>query len=78
MKTSVVNRLANDFLAWSGGFAPNSEEQISVYTDYARPIEISSSTAWAILAEWLRRQAHPHGGQESLKVGRNVDQQRLI
>ena len=49
--------LIADFTKWSGGFPPESRDQITVYLDYALPIVDTDSSsrfdALLLLQEWL-------------------------
>ena len=55
--------LLDNFRTWSGGFRPESEDQIVVYLDYALPIPVGSfhgavpdrEFARVLLEEWMNR-----------------------
>ncbi len=48
-------QLIEDFLAWTGGFAPESDNQITVYLDYAAPLNVDAERAERLLRDWLLR-----------------------
>ncbi len=35
MNTTRINAIRNDFSDWSGGFPPDSEQQVFIYMEYA-------------------------------------------
>ena len=43
MKDKNVARLIQDFCNWSGGFPPESIEQVTVYLTYSVPIDVGVS-----------------------------------
>jgi len=47
--------IREDFLAWSGGFPPESEEQIADYCEAARPADTDFNAAYAFLREWANK-----------------------
>jgi phosphoenolpyruvate-protein kinase (PTS system EI component) len=49
-----IGALRADFLAWSGGFFPESEAQITVYVDYALAVNVDAVTARRLLQDWMR------------------------
>jgi hypothetical protein len=42
-----------DFEAWSGGFPPESDDQITVYIDYALPKGNDPEEVRAFLRNWM-------------------------
>jgi hypothetical protein len=44
--------LVKDFTAWSGGFPPESDHQITVYLDYALPQDFDKEEAARFLEDW--------------------------
>lgn len=47
--------IRKDFENWSGGFPPESEHQISVYIEHARPINSDPETVRQTLVEWMNQ-----------------------
>lgn len=47
------NSLKGDFLEWSGGTAPESGHQISVYIMYAKPSGVTEAFAADMLKAWM-------------------------
>ena len=48
--------LTAHFLQWSGGFAPDSPEQITFYMDYARDADTGEEYVRRVLTAWLEEQ----------------------
>jgi hypothetical protein len=46
--------LKADFLSWSGGFPPDSPEQVTVYIDYALAADADPEAARGLLLEWMQ------------------------
>jgi hypothetical protein len=46
-----------DFRNWSGGFPPESEEQITVYLDYAAAADADPEDLRGILREWMEQES---------------------
>jgi hypothetical protein len=46
-----------DFAEWSGGFPPESPEQVTVYIDYACPNTADSTLIREILLAWMQQEA---------------------
>lgn len=46
-----------DFLEWSGGFPPDSAEQVTVYVDYAAPGDAEPAFVREVLMAWMREEA---------------------
>jgi hypothetical protein len=67
MSDSELQSLKADFLEWTGGFDPESEEDISAYVETSMPFDLDPNAACAALREWMRETG-------SLQVRRNVDQ----
>jgi hypothetical protein len=42
-----------DFLAWTGGFPPDSEEQIFAYVETSRPNETDYQEVRQLLRAWM-------------------------
>jgi hypothetical protein len=57
--------IKTDFLQWSGGFEPDSAEQITVYVDYARHIETDEEYVRRVLTGWIEEQATPRSEKET-------------
>lgn len=54
MTPEPIESLRSSFLAWSGGFPPESAEQVTVYVDYARDVDIDPDEARDALLEWMQ------------------------
>jgi hypothetical protein len=49
MTADQLDKLKEDFLTWSGGWPPESEDQITVYVDYAMNTSLNESEVrWAL------------------------------
>lgn len=57
MDTSVLDELKRDFAEWSGGFPPDSMDQIEVYMDYILPVYTDPIAAREALVDWWRQEA---------------------
>jgi len=42
-----------DFEEWSGGFPPESDDQITVYVENTLPADVDESAARQFLREWM-------------------------
>jgi hypothetical protein len=51
----TVTDLKADFLIWSGGFPPDSPEQVTVYMDYAISVDVDPDFARQTLLDWMER-----------------------
>src|SRR6185295_15576014 len=49
----IIEKVKADFLEWSGGFSPESEDQIAVYIDYVGPAWANANDVRRILRHWL-------------------------
>jgi hypothetical protein len=47
--------IKRDFEEWSGGFPPESPEQIQVYVDAARPGDTDEDAVRSILRTWMNQ-----------------------
>jgi len=54
MSDSELQSLKADFLEWTGGFEPESEEDISTYVDASMPFAIDATEAIEALRAWMR------------------------
>lgn len=59
--------LKADFLEWTGGFTPETDEQIATYIRSSMPLDIDDADAAQILQQWMRE-------GESVQIGRDIDQ----
>ncbi len=57
MDDNVAAAVIDDFQSWSGGFPPESEEQIFVCVETARPIDTDSEDVPALLRRWMNQEA---------------------
>ena len=55
----TAEEIKADFLQWSGGFEPDSPEQITVYVDYASHIDTDAEYVRRVLTAWLEEQGTP-------------------
>lgn len=55
----TAEEIKADFLEWSGGFEPDTPEQITVYVDYARHTDTDADYVRRVLTTWLDDQATP-------------------
>jgi len=53
MKQKAIESLKRDFSEWSGGFEPESSEQITVYIDYACPARADLGEVRLVLMDWM-------------------------
>ena len=54
MDANTADAVKKDFLAWSGGFPPNSEQEILVYMEYAfGAIAADPNEVREMLREWM-------------------------
>src|SRR2546423_1119575 len=56
LSKSLLDKLRTDFGVWSGGFAPESPYQITVYLDYAISVKMPPELADRVLSYWMN---HP-------------------
>ena len=61
MTATDLEILKRDFLAWSGGFEPDSRDQITVYVDYARPADLDPDEVTDALVDWMQSAAQESG-----------------
>lgn len=47
--------LEEDFETWSGGFPPESEDQVTVYVDYRNPFRGRADEVRKYLMNWYER-----------------------
>lgn len=53
MDYRAIQRIKEDFGSWSGGFPPESPDQITVYVDYALDLGIDPNDARRMLLDWM-------------------------
>ncbi len=53
------DKLREDFLDWSGGFPPESEQQIDVYVEHRSPVDMDNAEVTQILTDWLKEESQP-------------------
>ena len=53
MEEYAVKAIKQDFLTWSGGFPPESDEQIFVYVETARSSETDDEEVRNLLKTWM-------------------------
>lgn len=75
MDSQMANTIKQDFLAWSGGFPPESDDQIYVYIETAKRPEIDDEELCSApnLDEWRRLlraghlECHNHRGNTTCR-----------
>ena len=55
MTTDQLESLKADFLQWTGGFEPETVEDITTYIDTSMPFDLASDEAAKALREWMRQ-----------------------
>jgi hypothetical protein len=53
MNEQCIRSLKEDFLEWSGGTPPDSEEQIFIYLEFAGPSNVEDDFTRKVLREWM-------------------------
>jgi hypothetical protein len=53
MKLTEIEALKADFLEWTGGFNPETDEDIEVYIETSMPLDIDDDEARDILRNWM-------------------------
>lgn len=53
MDKDMAEAVKQDFLSWTGGFPPDSEEQIFAYVETSRPNEADYEEARQLLRAWM-------------------------
>jgi hypothetical protein len=53
MDERIAREIRESFLEWSGGFPPDSKEQVYVYVDAVGQPEVSDADLWIVLQEWM-------------------------
>ena len=56
MDAITANSVKEDFLAWSGGSPPDSDQEIFVYVEYARPRGTDAIEVSHMLTEWMQQE----------------------
>ena len=54
MSDSELKLLKADFLEWTGGFEPETEEDIAAYVDTSMPFDLKPEEAREALRKWMR------------------------
>ena len=54
MTKEQLGLLMQHFLEWSGGFEPESDQQIRVYIDYAIGVDVDPREAQWALEDWMQ------------------------
>ncbi len=57
MDAQTAATIMEDFLVWSGGFPPESDQQIFVYAHAASPVDADPEDVRAVLRDWMEREA---------------------
>ena len=53
MDGRTASEIKRHFRAWSGGFPPESDDQIYVYIDAANPDDVPDVELWDLLRTWM-------------------------
>ncbi len=53
MTSEEIQKLMAHFESWSGGFSPDSEQEIFIYVEYAHDSDADSSEVTQFLREWM-------------------------
>lgn len=53
MESQAATAIREDFLTWSGGFPPESDQQIWVYVEAARPSDTEAAEVTRLLLDWM-------------------------
>lgn len=59
MDARTIEAIKADFAEWTGGFPPESEQQISVYLENSLPTEFDFDEAREVLLGWTCDQRAP-------------------
>jgi hypothetical protein len=54
MTSDQLIALKDDFLSWTGGFEPESSEQITAYAAYSMPYDLKENEAIKALLDWMQ------------------------
>ncbi len=58
MNATSRDAIVEDFLAWSGGFPPESSRQILCYVEFARPCDSDEAEVSRLLKNWMAQSVH--------------------
>jgi hypothetical protein len=53
MDAETVKAVIADFETWSGGFPPDSSQEIFVYVEYARDLRLDPNEVTKVLRDWM-------------------------
>ena len=59
MDEQTTRAIREDFLTWSGGFPPESDDQIYVYVDAAAPKDSDENEVRKMLRDWMHQVLMP-------------------
>jgi hypothetical protein len=62
VEQQAVAELKKDFQEWSGGFPPESPEQVTIYVDYASHADSDQEFVRRTLTDWMQQESladHP-------------------
>lgn len=57
MTPEQIESLKSHFQEWSGGFPPESPDQVTVYVDYARDSDLDPDETREVLLGWMEQDA---------------------
>jgi hypothetical protein len=66
MTAAQLDSLKADFLKWTGGFDPETDEDVAIYINTSMPFDLDVAEATEALRRWK-------GANQSLQIGRDVD-----
>lgn len=66
MTDPMIEELKEDFMRWSGGFPPDSTQQIFTYVELAASIDLDPNQVWIALLDWMAKaEFEPYEGEKN-------------
>jgi hypothetical protein len=62
MDQQLRQAIRKDFLVWSGGFPPQSSQEVWVYVETARPFDTDAGEVTRLLLDWMEKDPQPADG----------------
>jgi hypothetical protein len=56
MDEQTAEAIVTDFKEWSGGIPPDSEQEIFIYVEFARPEATNAAEVTKVLSDWMERE----------------------
>ncbi|MCL4207922.1 MAG: hypothetical protein KJ000_36005 [Pirellulaceae bacterium] len=53
MNQQLRQAIRENFLVWSGGFPPQSSQEVWVYVETARPFDTDANAVTTLLFDWM-------------------------